>query len=260
MQQGPAPALALLRRCRNVLRGAAPALPLSRPAALSLSLSRDWSRASQELPTSPSRRLRALRDPLATLPTALQAWLRPLRLLQTSRPTQTATGTPSSTPTASPRLPLSLQPPSPSRLTPLVLVGALATSAAVAGAKPPSAPCGERSNVLSPVPCAISAGVASSCGLVSSSVCAGLLFRWWCETDFGGLLCSLPPAFFGARLSLRIGSVLRCLFSCCSASRPWPTRVAHSASPVSALEFSVHFLEGFVHLLPYSVSPLGRPI
>ena len=38
--------------------------------------------------------------------------------------------------------PLSLQPPSPSRLTPLVLVGVLATSAAVACARPPSAPCG----------------------------------------------------------------------------------------------------------------------
>ena len=39
-------------------------------------------------------------------------------------------------------LPMSLQPPSPSRPMPLELVGALATSAAVACAKPPSAPCG----------------------------------------------------------------------------------------------------------------------
>ena len=41
--------------------------------------------------------------------------------------------------------PMSLQPPSPSRPTPLELVGALPTSAAVAFAKPPSAPCGVRS-------------------------------------------------------------------------------------------------------------------
>ena len=58
--------------------------------------------------------------------------------------TLTATGTPSSTPTASPRLPMSLQPPSPSRLTPLELVGALVTSAAVACARPPSALCGAK--------------------------------------------------------------------------------------------------------------------
>ena len=68
-----------------------------------------------------------------------------LPAFQMSRPTLTAIGMPSSTHTASPRLPMSLQPPSPSRPTPLELVGALATSAAVACAKPPSAPCGATS-------------------------------------------------------------------------------------------------------------------
>ena len=66
-------------------------------------------------------------------------------VLRVTRPTLTANGMPSSTHTASLRLPLSLQPPSPSRPTPLELVGVLATSAAVACAKPPSAPCGARS-------------------------------------------------------------------------------------------------------------------
>ena len=130
-------------------------------------LSRDWSRAwpsraaHQSLLLSSASlaslahcwRLRALRDLLATFPTPLHARPGPLRLpaSQTSRPTLTATGTPSSTPTASLRLPLSLQPPSPSRLTPLELVGVLATSAAVASAKPPSAPNGVTSESSSRV-------------------------------------------------------------------------------------------------------------
>ena len=77
------------------------------------------------------------------LPTLQHARPRPSRLppSQTSLPTLTTTGTLSSMPTASPRLPALLQPPSPSRPTPLVKVGVLATSAAVACAKPPSAPC-----------------------------------------------------------------------------------------------------------------------
>ena len=44
------------------------------------------------------------------------------------------------------------------------------------------------------------------------------------------------------------------------ATRPWPTRAAHPALPETALEDSVHSLEDPVHSLPYSVSPLGRPI
>ena len=51
-------------------------------------------------------------------------------------------GTLSLTHTASPRLLVAPRPPSPSRPTPLVLVGVLATSVAVVSAKPPSAPCG----------------------------------------------------------------------------------------------------------------------
>ena len=87
--------------------------------------------------------LRALRGLLAKLLRLLHQ-RKPLRLpaFQMSRPTLTAIGMPSSTHTASLRLPMSLQPPSPSRPMPLELVGALATSAVVACAKPPSAPCG----------------------------------------------------------------------------------------------------------------------
>ena len=87
--------------------------------------------------------LRALRGLLAKLLRLLHQ-RKPLRLPanQMSRPTLTAIGMPSSTHTASLRLPMSLQPPSPSRPMPPELVGALATSAAVACAKPPSALCG----------------------------------------------------------------------------------------------------------------------
>ena len=75
----------------------------------------------------------------------LSPGLRDPPALQRLRPTPMMTGTLSSTHTASPRLPMSLQPSSPSRPTPLELVGVLATSAAVACAKPPSAPWGVRS-------------------------------------------------------------------------------------------------------------------
>ena len=151
---GPAPGLALLCRCRSVLRGAAPALSLSR--ADPLPSSRDWSRAWPSRAAHPLScaspvslalllQLRALRGHLAKLLRLLHQ-RKPLRLPAShmSRPTLTAIGMPSSTHTASPRLPMSLQPPSPSRPTPLELVGALATSAAVACAKPPSAPCGAK--------------------------------------------------------------------------------------------------------------------
>ena len=78
------------------------------------------------------------------------------------RPIPMPIGTLSLTHTAvSPRLLVAPRPPSPSRLSPLELVGVLATSVAVARAKPPSAPCGGIFNVLSPVLCAFAAGVAS---------------------------------------------------------------------------------------------------
>ena len=223
----PPPGLALapvpLRRCPNVHRGAVPAPP---PAcvARSPSLSRDWSRAwpsraahqslllSCASPASPalSMLLQSPRRHLATLPGLLHPQPRPPRLpaLQRLRPTPMMTGTLSSMHVASPRLPVALRPPSPSRPTPLELVGAPATSAAAVCARPPSALCGGRSDVLSPVLCALSAGVASSCGFVCFSVGAGLLFRWRREANFGGLLRFLPPVLCGARLSLRVGSVL----------------------------------------------------
>ena len=92
-------------------------------------------------------------------------------MLQRLRPTPIMTGTLSSTHTASPRLLVASRPPSPSRPTPLELVGVLATSAAVACAKPPSAPCGGRSDALSPVLCALSAGVALlAVGLVLDTI------------------------------------------------------------------------------------------
>ena len=201
---GPAPGLALLCRCRSVLRGAAPALSLSR-ADPSPSLSRDWSRAwpsraaHQSLPLSCASpvslarllQLRALRGSLVKLLRLLHQ-RKPLRLpaFQRLRPTPMMTGTLSS------------------MHTPLELVGAPATSAAAVCARPPSALCGGRSDVLSLVLCALSAGVASSCGFVCFSVGAGLLFRWRREADFGGLLRFLPPVPCGARLSLRVGSVL----------------------------------------------------
>ena len=74
-----------------------------------------------------------------------QLWLRRHPALSTSLPTLTTIGTPSSTPTALLCLLTAQQPPSPSRPTPLELVGALVTSAAAACASPSSAPCGERS-------------------------------------------------------------------------------------------------------------------
>ena len=116
---GPAPGLALLCRCRSVLRGAAPAPSLSRVVP-SPSLSRDWSRAwpsraaHQSLPLSCASpvslarllQLRALRGLLVKVLRLLHQ-RKPLRLpaFQMSRPTLTAIGMPSSTHTASPRLP-----------------------------------------------------------------------------------------------------------------------------------------------------------
>ena len=64
------------------------------------------------------------------------------------RPTPMTNGTHSLTHTASPHLLEAPRPPSPSRPTPLELVGVLATSAAAVSAKPPSAPCGGTSSLL----------------------------------------------------------------------------------------------------------------
>ena len=182
------------------------------------SLSRDWSRAWPSRGAHQSLLLSCASPASPALSTLLQSprcpgllhpQPRPPRLpaLQRLRPTPMMTGTLSSMHMVSPRLPVALRPPSPSRPTPLELV-APATSAVAACARPPSALCGGRSDVLSPVLCALSAGVASSCGSVCFSVGAGLLFRWRREADFGGLLRFLPPVLCGARLSLRVGSVL----------------------------------------------------
>ena len=64
------------------------------------------------------------------------------------RPTPMTNGTHSLTHTASPHPLEAPRPPSPSRPTPLELVGVLATSVAAVSAKPPSAPCGGTSSLL----------------------------------------------------------------------------------------------------------------
>ena len=128
---GPAPGLALPCRSRSVLRGAAPAPSLSRVAP-SPSLSGDWSRAwpsraaHQSLPRAPAAASGTPRPSGEASEALHQPKALRLPALLTSRPTLTANGMPSSTHTASLRLPLSLQPPSPSRPTPLELVGVLA--------------------------------------------------------------------------------------------------------------------------------------
>ena len=53
------------------------------------------------------------------------------------------------------------RPPSPSRPTPLVLVGVLATSVVVVSAKPPSAPCGGTFDLFPLLFCALLSGAAS---------------------------------------------------------------------------------------------------
>ena len=85
---------------------------------------------------------------------------RPL-VLRSLRPTPMTNGMLSLTHTASPRLLVAPRPPSPSRPTPLVLVGVLATSVAVVSAKPPSAPCGGTFDLFPPVSFAFSPGAAS---------------------------------------------------------------------------------------------------
>ena len=157
---GHALALALLRRCPNVLHGhrvAAPALPLA-CVVQSLLRSRDWLRAwpprvahRSRLPSCAFHASLALstlpqlgRSLPPTFLDALHPLLRPPRPLvpRSPRPTPMTNGTRSLTHTASPHLLVAPRPPSPSRPTPLELVGVLATSVAVGSAKPPSAPCG----------------------------------------------------------------------------------------------------------------------
>ena len=173
---GLALAPVLLRRCPNVHRVAVPASPLACVVRL-LSRSRDWSRA---WPPSVAHRSRLLscafpaslalstppqpvRSHLSTPPGPLHPPPRPPRppVPRSRRPIPMTNGTLSLTHTASPRLLVAPRPPSPSRPTPLVPVGVLATSVAVVSAKPPSAPCGGKFDLLPPVLCAFSAGVAS---------------------------------------------------------------------------------------------------
>ena len=173
---GLALAPAPLRRCPSAHRVAVPAPPLACVVRLP-SRSRDWSRAwppraahQSRLPSCAfpaslalSTPLQSARRHLLTPPGPLHPQPRLLRLpaLQRLRPTPMMTGTLFSMHMASPRLLVAPRPPSPSWLSPLELVGVLATSVAVASAKPLSAPCGGIFNVLSPVLCAFSAGVAS---------------------------------------------------------------------------------------------------
>ena len=124
---------------------------------------------------------------------------RPL-VLRSLRPTPMTNGTLSLTHTASLRLLVAPRPPSPSRPTPLVLVGVLATSVAVASAKPPNAPCGGKSDVLSPMLCAFSAGVASlAVGLfLDTSTLLRITGKtWWTWS-------------FPARPAQDVGSLWRC--------------------------------------------------
>ena len=162
---GRALALAHLRLCRNALHGrhvAAPVLLLVCVALLP-SRSRDWSRAwpprvahQSRLPNCvshvslvPTTLLRqSLSPPLLLLGPPFPPLLPPRPLVSRSlRPTPTTNGTRSLTHTVSlaPRL------PSPSRLSPLELVGVLATSVADVSARLPSAPCGGTSSSL-PLP------------------------------------------------------------------------------------------------------------
>ena len=136
--------------------------------------------------------LQSARRHLLTPPGPLHPQPRLLRppVPRSPRPIPMPIGTLSLTHTVSPRLLVAPRPPSPSRPSPLELVGVLATSVAVASEKPPSAPCGGIFNVLSPVLCAFSAGVASqavgfvlgTCTLPRGVGGRGLFLRLWCRT------------------------------------------------------------------------------
>ena len=108
------------------------------------------------------------------------------------RPTPTTNGTHSLTHTASPNLLVAPRPPSPSRPTPLGLVGVLATSVVVVSAKPPSAPCGGTFDLFPLLFCALLPGAASL--FVGSS---------WARAHFRGSCGSVG----------RCGSLLRLLSS-----------------------------------------------
>ena len=179
---GLALAPALLRRCPNVHRVAAPAPPLA-CMVRSLSRSRDWSRAwppsvahqsllpSYAFPASLalSTLLQSVRRHLSTPLGLLHPQPRPPRppVLRRLRPTPMMTGTLSSTHTASPRLLVAPRPPSPSR----------------------SAPCGGKSDVLSPVLCAFSAGVASLavCLVLDTSTLLRIMGKSWWTWSFPAL-------------------------------------------------------------------------
>ena len=155
------------------------------------------------------------RSHLPTSPCPLHPLPRPPKppVLRKPRPTPmmngTLSSTLSSTLTASPRLLVAPRPPSPSRPTPLVLVGVLATSDAVVSTKPPSAPCGGKFDLLSPALCASSAGLASLF-VGSSWVRAHFRGSWECVggcgpfsvglvQDVGSLWC-LPRWLWQKRL------------------------------------------------------------
>ena len=222
---GRALVLALLRRCPNVLHGhrvAVPALLLV-CVALSPSRSRDWSRAwpprvahRSRLPSCASHALLALstlprqsRSPPLSLLDPPFPPLRPPRPLvpRSLRPTPMTNGTRSLTHTAS----LVPRPPSPSRLTPLELVGVPATSVAAVSAKPPSAPCGGTfsSLLLSlcvlPVqrghagglalgPCTLSRVMSSCWSLQSSPAASG--FAGFARRRRRRPWCGIPLDFF----------------------------------------------------------------
>ena len=173
---GPALAPVLLRRCPNVHHVAVPASPLACVDRL-LSRSRDWSRAWPPRVAHRSRLLscafpaslalstlpQSARSHLSTPPGPLRPPPRPPRPLvpRSLRPTPTTNGTLSVMHTASHRLLGAPRPPSPSRPTPLVLVGVLATSVAAVSAKLPSAPCGGTFDLFPLLSCALSPGAAS---------------------------------------------------------------------------------------------------
>ena len=159
---GRALALAHPRLCRNALHGHHVAAPVLLPACVALlpSRSRDWLRAwpprvahQSRLPSCASHALlvhsRLPRQNLSHPPLPLDPPLPQLLLLRppvlrSLRPTPMTNGTRSLTHTVS----LAPRPPSPSRLSPLELVGVLATSVADVSARLPSVPCGGTSSPL----------------------------------------------------------------------------------------------------------------
>ena len=192
---GLALAPAPLRRCLSVLhvhRVAVPALPLA-CVVQSLWRSRDWLRAwpprvahRSRLPSCGSHASLVLftlpqsgRSLPPTLLDPLHPLLQPPRLLvpRSLRPTPMTNGTHSLTHMASPHLLVAPRPPSPSRLTPLELVGVLATSVAAVSAKPPSAPCGGTFELLLLPLRVLPFGVASLVGSLWARAC----FRGSCR-------------------------------------------------------------------------------